>query len=48
MDSYMDLYKRMEDVATDELNERKELVYDKLYPVISEHSDAEQLEFDFS
>jgi|6_EtaG_2_1085325.scaffolds.fasta_scaffold05495_5 hypothetical protein len=48
MDDYIEAYKRAEDVANDELNERKELVYNKLYPSNDQTSDAVQLEFDFS
>jgi len=37
--------KRMQDSAVDEINERKERIYNKLHPVIEEKSDAVQLEF---
>ena len=48
MDDYINAYKRAEDVANDELNEKKERLYNKLYPSKDHTSDAVQLEFDFS
>ena len=48
MDDYINAYKRAEDVANDELNEKKERLYNKLYPSKDHTSDAVQLEFDLN